>query len=71
LNSIIECNGGNDYKIAHMSKEKLEREGLLPTNIIVTNEAQIWIERFDGDDDDDNDDNTDDGNGEGGNNNND
>ena len=44
LNLIIECNGGNDYKIVHMSKDRLERAGMLPTNIIVTKEAQHWID---------------------------
>lgn len=61
LNSIIECNGGNDYKIVHMSKEKLEREGLLPTNIIVTDEAESWIQ-LQHDDNNDNDDEHDDNN---------
>ena len=35
-NSIIESYGGNDYKLTHMNKEKLEREGQLPTSIIVS-----------------------------------
>jgi hypothetical protein len=30
MNEIIKDNGGNDYKLPHMNKEKLEREGRLP-----------------------------------------
>ena len=31
LNCALERNGDNDYKIPHMGKEKLEKEGRLPT----------------------------------------
>lgn len=34
-----ECHGGNDYDIPHLSKEKLERNGRLPTCIQVSCEA--------------------------------
>jgi hypothetical protein len=30
MNEIIECNGGNDYKIPHMGKDKMIRERRLP-----------------------------------------
>jgi hypothetical protein len=36
FNSIIEANGGNDYKLVHMNKAKLEKEGRLPVAIQVT-----------------------------------
>jgi hypothetical protein len=36
FNSIIECHGGNDYKLVHMNKEKLEKENRLPLTIAVT-----------------------------------
>jgi hypothetical protein len=39
LNEIIECNGDNTYKIPHMGKERLEREGRLPLVIAVTEAA--------------------------------
>jgi len=29
MNNIVENDGGNNYKIKHMGKRKLEREGLL------------------------------------------
>jgi hypothetical protein len=35
-NSILEAGGGNDYKISHMGKAKLERQGNLPVSIQVT-----------------------------------
>ena len=41
---VIKCNGGNDYKIRHMKKERLEREGILPTVIQVSLEARQLIE---------------------------
>ncbi|KAL7575060.1 hypothetical protein ACA910_000431 [Epithemia clementina (nom. ined.)] len=40
FNEIIEANGGNDYKIAHIGKERLERLGRLPENLRVTSHAQ-------------------------------
>ena len=38
-NGIIECNGGNNYKIPHFGKDKLEQIGQLPAVIPVTKEA--------------------------------
>ena len=38
-NKIIEYRGDNIYTMPHMNKEKLEREGTLPTVLTVTNEA--------------------------------
>jgi len=35
-NEIIEIHGDNNYKIPHMSKAKLEREGTLPEVLPVT-----------------------------------
>jgi hypothetical protein len=43
LNEIIKQHGGNDYKIPHMDKEKLEREGRLPKNISVCMEGEHWM----------------------------
>jgi hypothetical protein len=34
FNGIIEAHGGNDYKLEHMNKDKLEREGRLPLCIV-------------------------------------
>ena len=31
MNETLKCNGGNEYKLPHMNKDKLEREGRLPT----------------------------------------
>ncbi len=39
MNQIIETNGSNRYKIPHMGKEKLEREGKLPLVLNVTPHA--------------------------------
>jgi hypothetical protein len=36
LNEIIEKHGGNDYKIPHYGKQRLEREGVLPISMEVT-----------------------------------
>jgi hypothetical protein len=36
FNSILENNGDNQFKIVHMNKERLEREGRLPVAIQVT-----------------------------------
>ena len=43
-NEIIDCHGGNDYKLPHMNKEKLEREGRLPRILDVTNKACEIVE---------------------------
>ena len=42
MNSIIECNGGNNYAIPHMNKTGLEREDNLPIYIPVTAAAANW-----------------------------
>ena len=42
LNEIIECHGDNTYKIPHMGKEQLEREGKLPSVLPVTELAAFW-----------------------------
>lgn len=57
MNSIIEVNGGNDYDIQHMGKQTLERHGLLPTSLRVTEYAQEWDNNSD--DEDDNNDSSD------------
>ena len=36
MNEVIECNGDNDYRIVHMKKERLERDGRLPRSIRMT-----------------------------------
>ena len=38
METIILRDGGNDYKIPHMSKERLERNGELPVSIVVSDE---------------------------------
>ena len=42
MNEIIQCDGDNTYKIPHMNKEKLEREGNLPVSIPVTPAALAY-----------------------------
>ena len=44
FNQIILCNGGNDYNIEHLSKEKLERAGQLPNVLDVVDEASAFDE---------------------------
>ena len=39
MNEIIKSNGGNQYKIPHMGKEKLEKENRLPKALPVCEEA--------------------------------
>jgi hypothetical protein len=36
FNGIIEANGGNDYTLVHMNKDRLEREGRLPVCVPLT-----------------------------------
>ena len=61
LNCIIEENGGNKYKIPHMSKEKLENAGMLPMNVRATDAYLQYYEMDEMDiDDNDNDDGDDD-----------
>ena len=42
FNSIIERDGNNDYRIVHMNKARLERLGLLPESIKVTDAIAQW-----------------------------
>jgi len=44
LNETIKHAGDNHYKIPHMGKDKLEREGRLPTALEVTPEATCYLE---------------------------
>ena len=57
MNCILDCNGGNDYKIPHMGKRALERQGILPTTIEASQEAlDFWTQPavlLDNDDDND------------------
>ena len=34
MDEIIRCEGGNNYKLGHMSKAKLRKEGRLPANLV-------------------------------------
>ena len=43
LNEILLNDGGNEYKIPHMNKAKLEREGRLPTVLEVPEAARQHI----------------------------
>ena len=43
LNCALERNGDNDYKIPHMGKEKLEKEGKLPTVLEVVDCVDIFL----------------------------
>jgi hypothetical protein len=43
MNQIIEANGSNDYQIVHMNKARLERLGLLPQSIEMTDAANNWL----------------------------
>jgi hypothetical protein len=47
LNEIMEHHGGNEYAIPHLSKEKLERLGLLPTVLQVSPRAIGLLEDMD------------------------
>jgi len=42
MNDIVENDGDNNYKITHMSKRKLEREGLLPRIIVATEMHRVF-----------------------------
>ncbi|KAL7570481.1 hypothetical protein ACA910_004263 [Epithemia clementina (nom. ined.)] len=48
FNAIIECNGGNNYKIEHIGKLRLERIDCLPTNLRVTSHAYCDSDEDDG-----------------------
>ena len=45
LDDILKCNGGNDYSIRHMGKERMLREGILPDRIEAS-EAAIHTFNF-------------------------
>ena len=45
-NSIIEHYGGNFFKVAHLNKDKMEREGTLPKQLPLSDEAIHIIEQF-------------------------
>ena len=50
LNEIINCNGGNHYKIPHINKARIERlTGGMPRTIAVTGHAEEFIDNFDSD----------------------
>jgi hypothetical protein len=44
LNCIIEANGGNAYKIPHLSKIRLRLQQALPIRLIVTGNASQYFE---------------------------
>lgn len=37
MGEVLKHKGGNDFKIPHIGKERLARQGLLPKNIGVSN----------------------------------
>ena len=39
MNEIIDSGGSNDYKLPHLNKDRLEREGELPEVLQVTADA--------------------------------
>ena len=47
MNQVIECLGDNDYKLVHMNKGRLERLGLLPRSIRMTEDAERFNESMD------------------------
>ena len=48
LERIILCDGGNNYKLPHMGKERLARQGQLPVSIAVSDELQAKIDELQG-----------------------
>jgi hypothetical protein len=46
LEQIILCDGGNNYKLHHMGKERLLRQGQLPVSIAVSDELQDKIQQL-------------------------
>ena len=46
LERILLCDGGNNYKLPHMGKERLARQGQLPVSIAVSDELQAKIEQL-------------------------
>lgn len=47
FNEIIDCDGGNGYKIPHMGKARLARMGLLPISLEVTTGSAVWDDASD------------------------
>ena len=43
MNEILKDQGSNDYKLPHMGKEKLEREGQLPIVLEVAAETSQYM----------------------------
>lgn len=43
MNEILNCGGDNTYKLPHMNKDRLEREGCLPTVLKVTDKALEFL----------------------------
>ena len=59
MNSILECDGGNEYKIEHMSKAKLDHAGQLPISVRATAYNSIFGNAMDdGEESDETDNNT-------------
>ena len=48
MNQVIKCLGDIDYKLEHMSKQRLERLGELPRSIRATDDSERFIEDKDG-----------------------
>jgi hypothetical protein len=46
LEKIILCGGGNNYKLPHMGKERLLRQGQLPVSIQVSDELHARIQQL-------------------------
>jgi len=44
MNEIVKCQGDNTFKIPHMNKDKLEREGRLPRKLPVDEQARCYLE---------------------------
>jgi hypothetical protein len=44
MNETLKFNGGNEYKLPHMNKDKLEKEGRLPTVLMVDEFVQNLIQ---------------------------
>ncbi len=57
MNQIIKAHGSNNYKIVHMNKARLERLGLLPQSIEMTDAADNWLHGNATDNDSESDDN--------------
>jgi hypothetical protein len=47
MNEIIDSNGNNDYKIPHLNKARMEREGTFPEALEVTDhDGKVLMEAF-------------------------